>query len=53
VWESALVAADGPAGAEALNMLAPLIQSLAHELVESGRWPGETVAPARRNLAHA
>jgi LysR family nitrogen assimilation transcriptional regulator len=51
-WESALVAAGSPAGAEALRMLAPLIQSLTRELVDSGRWPGETAA-AQRDPAHA
>ena len=52
IWESALVAADSPAGAAALSTLAPLIQSLTRELVESGRWPGETVA-AQRDPAYA
>jgi len=53
MWESALVAVDSPAGAATLSTLAPLIQSLTRELVESGRWPGETVASAPRDPAHA
>jgi LysR family nitrogen assimilation transcriptional regulator len=41
-WESSLVAAESPAGSAAMEALAPLIVSLTHDLVRSGRWPGET-----------
>lgn len=53
VWESALVAADGPTGAAALQALTPLIRLLTRELVDSGRWLGEAVAPTERNFAEA
>jgi LysR family nitrogen assimilation transcriptional regulator len=39
-WESALVAAEGAAGAAAMSALSQLIVSLTLDLVQSGRWPG-------------
>jgi hypothetical protein len=39
-WDSALVPAHNPAGAEAMKALKKVIVSLTRQLVQSGHWPG-------------